>query len=423
MKRVDALIIGAGQAGLAMSHELTRLGVEHVVLERGRVAERWRSERWDSLRLLSPNWHARLPGFRYAGADPDGFMTMPEVAEYLETYGRSFRAPVEELTTVVSVQASDCCGYRVLTTHDTWVARAVVIATGQYERAVVPAAARYLSPDIVQIRPNRYRRPTDVPEGGVLVVGASSTGVQLAHELHEAGRAVILAVGSHVRVPRHYRGKDIFWWMDRMGLLRESAADVADIEASRHQPSLQLVGRPDHSTLGLLDLAGRGVRLTGRLSDIQGNRVTFGGDLVATVAAADLKLAGLLQRIDRFIERGACVEIARSDVPPPPPFVPVWPVIAAAESTGEINLKQEQIRSVVWATGLVPDYPWLHVPVLDGLGRIRHVGGVTPSPGLFVLGLTFLRRRNSALIDGVGADAQELAPLVAARAGVRARIA
>jgi putative flavoprotein involved in K+ transport len=242
MTRTDVLIIGAGQAGLAMSACLAARGIEHVVLERGRVAERWRSERWDSLRLLTPNWMTRLPGHAYRGGAPEGFMCRDEVAEFLAGYGRGIVAPVAEATRVLRVaQCAD--GYEVTTDRGSWRARAVVLATGACDRAAVPGWSRTVSQRVAQVVPSRYRRPEDLPAGGVLVVGASATGVQLAEEIHRSGRPVTLAVGSHSRLPRRYRGRDIMEWFDAAGLLDERAEAVPDIAAARRQPSLQLVGR------------------------------------------------------------------------------------------------------------------------------------------------------------------------------------
>jgi putative flavoprotein involved in K+ transport len=400
MRRTEAVVIGGGQAGLAMSRCLTQSGIDHVLLERGRVAERWRSERWDSLRLLTPNWQSRLPGFRYQGPDPDGYMRMPEVAGFLERYARSFAAPVEDGTTVLAVEAGGA-GYRVTTDRGDWETRSVVIATGQCDTPVVPGIARQLPDDVVQVVPTRYRNPRELPEGGVLVVGASATGVQLADEIHASGRPVTLAVSRHTRLPRVYRGRDILWWLDAMGVFDEKADDVFDIETSRQQPSLQLVGRPDRATLDLPALEGRGVRLVGRAMGAEGDRAFFADDLVAHTAAADARLARLLQRIDIFAARSGL----GAELGAPEPFQPfLWPAAAPTE----IDLRAEGIRSVVWATGFRRLYPWLQVPVLDARGEIRHEGGVTPSPGLYVIGLYFLRRRKSSFIDGVGDDAIEL---------------
>jgi len=401
MRRTEAVVIGGGQAGLAMSHCLAESGVDHVVLERGRVAERWRSERWDSLRLLTPNWQTRLPGFRYRGPDPDGYMRVGEVVDFLERYARSFAAPLEEGTAVVSVEPVDG-GYRVVTDRGAWEAPSVVIATGHCDTPLVPGFAASLAGDVVQLVPSRYRHPDHLPAGGVLVVGASASGVQLADEIHASGRPVTLAVGRHTRLPRVYRGRDILWWFDAMGLFDEPIDEVFDPAVSLSQPSLQLVGRPDRATLDLPALRARGVRLVGRATGAQGGRVLFADDLVAYTAAADARLARLIQRIDIFAARTGL----DAEVGPPEPFRPfLWPDAGPAE----IDLRAEAIRSVVWATGFRRLYPWLKVPVLDARGEIRHQGGVTPFPGLYVIGLYFLRRRKSSFIDGVGRDAMELA--------------
>jgi len=401
MRRTEAIVIGGGQAGLAMSRCLAESGVDHVVLERGRVAERWRSERWDSLRLLTPNWQTRLPGFRYRGPDPDGYMQMGEVVDFLERYARSFAAPVEEGTTVLAVEPADG-GYRVATDRGDWTAPSVVVATGHCDTPVVPAFAGGLPDDVVQVVPTRYRNPGHLPAGGVLVVGASASGVQLADEIHASGRPVTLAVGRHTRLPRVYRGRDILWWLDAMGVFDESVEDVFDPKISRSQPSLQLVGRPDRATLDLPALRERGVRLVGRAAGAEDGRVFFADDLVAYTTAADSRLARLVQRMDIFAARTGL----DAEVGPPEPFSPfLWP----DEAPTEIDLRAEGIRSVVWATGFRRLYPWLKVPVLDERGEIRHTGGVTPFPGLYVIGLYFLRRRKSSFIDGVGGDAMELA--------------
>ena len=411
MKRTDTIIIGGGQAGLAMSRCLSDRAVDNVVLERGRVGERWRSERWDSLRLLTPNWQSRLPGFRYDGPDPDGYMAMPEVIDYLERYRRSFDAPVEEGTQVLSVSPQDA-GYRVATDRGIWEAPNVVIATGQCDTPLVPDFASSLSSDIVQVVPSKYRNPGQLPEGGVLVVGAAASGIQLAEEIHLSGRPVTIAVGRHTRLPRLYRGRDILWWFDQIGIFNETPDAVDDVERSRKEPSLQLVGRPDKSSLDLITLQDEGVKLAGRVIGAEGDVVLFADDLVAYTARADVKLARLLKRIDSYIaSRGLGPEVGT-----PEPFIPFfWP----APGPDAIDLRAQGIRTVLWATGFRRRYPWVNVPVLDARGEIRHDGGITPAPGLYVLGLQFLRRRNSNFIEGVGADAMELAEHIEARLGRR----
>lgn len=396
MLHVDCVVIGAGQAGLAMSRCLTDRGVNHVVLERGRIGERWRSERWDSLRLLTPNWQSRLPGFRYEGPDPDGYMTMAEVVSYLERYAASFRAPVERGVEVTAVRRAHGA-YRVDTTGGSWLTRTVVIATGYAQHSWIPRLAARLDPAIRQLVPTAYRRPSQLAPGGVLVVGASASGLQLTDELSRAGRDVTIAVGHHTRLPRDYRGADILWWLDRMGIFDETIGQVYDVEVSRDQPSLQLVGHPDRVTLDLAGLRDRGVRVVGRLADLDGTRARFADDLVATVAASDLKLASLLQRIDTFIDAQGL------SAPAPHDFVPQCLTFADADTSLDLSLAG--VGTVLWATGFRRSYPWLRLPVLDERGEIRHDGGLTPAPGLYVVGLHFLRRRNSSFIDGVGADA------------------
>jgi putative flavoprotein involved in K+ transport len=402
VKRTDVVIIGGGQAGLAMSRCLSDRGIEHVILERGRVGERWRSERWDSLQLLTPNWQSRLPGFQYSGPDPDGYMTMAELVAYLERYASVIGAPVQAPTIVLGVRQSDG-EFVVDTTRARWRARSVVVATGYSDVPHVPRMGTALPRDIFQIVPSRYRNPNDLPSGGVLVVGASATGIQLADEIHASGRPVTIAVGRHTRLPRMYRGRDILWWLDAMGVFDETIDQVFDREISRTQPSLQLIGRDDHASLDLAILRQRGVRAVGRAVAIDGTRVHLDDDLVATTVASDAKLALLLRRIDEFID--ATGEPAE---PNGDGFVPNWPA-SMCVTPEMLDLRAERIRSVLWATGFQRSYPWLKVPVLDAAGEIRHVGGVTPIPGLYVLGMHFQRRRKSAFIDGVGADAAEIA--------------
>jgi putative flavoprotein involved in K+ transport len=413
VSRTTTVIIGAGQAGLAMSRCLSELGVEHVVLERGQLAQRWRSQSWDSLHLLTPNWMTRLPGFQYDGRDADGFMSVPELIAFFERYAASSAAPVVTETAVESVERS-MNGFRVVTSRGDWSASSVVIATGYCDLPAIPSMSRGVSSSVLQVAAPDYRRPEQLPAGGVLVVGASATGVQLADEIQRSGRQVTLAVGRHTRLPRSHRGRDILWWLDRLGVLSQRADAVADIERSRHQPSMQLVGRSDHASLDLAVLHQEGVRLVSRIRDISGHRVSLADDLVSTMAGADIKMAEILTRIDQFI---ATTGIAAG---PREPFTPTWPL--AADAPADLDLHAEGIETVIWATGCRRAYPWLHVPVLDARGEIVHTDGITPEVGLYVLGLNFQRRRNSSFIDGVGQDAWEIAHEIA-RSLVRVRVA
>ena len=405
MARTTTIVIGAGQAGLAMSSCLSGLGIEHVVLERGKLAQRWRSHSWDSLRLLTPNWMTRLPGFQYDGSDADGFMSVAELVTFFERYASSSAAPVETDTSVQIVERSGN-HFRVDTNRGEWRASSVVVATGYCDVPFVPSASRGAAPSILQMATPDYRRPEQLPAGGVLVVGASSSGVQIADEIQRSGRQVTLAVGRHTRLPRRYRGRDILWWLDQLGVLSQGADAVQDIARSRRQPSLQLVGRPDHGSLDLAVLHDRGVQLVGRVRGIDGSRVSLGDDLAATTAAADIKMAEILTRVDRFIERTGVA------AGPPEPFNPTWPL--AGDTPRTLDLTRAHIDTVIWATGYRRAYPWLRVPVLDAHGEIVHTGGITPEPGLFVLGLHFQSRRNSSFIDGVGQDAWMVAQQIAA---------
>jgi putative flavoprotein involved in K+ transport len=395
MKRTDTIIIGGGQAGLAASRCLIDEGIDHVVLERGRVAERWRTERWDSLRLLSPRWHTRLPGFRYRGNDPDGFMTMPEVIRYLQTYADSFGAPVMGETTVLRVERCDT-GYQIETDQGRFEAPNVVVATGHCDVPFVPSVASQLAPYIHQIVPSRYRRPAQLPEGGVLVVGASASGIQLAQEIHRSGRPVTLAVGRHIRMPRCYRGRDISWWLETTGILDERVEQAFDLHSARRQPSLQLVGTPDHQTIDLGILQSQGVRLVGRVENVEGTRIQLGDDLQRSIDSAERKLDRVLARIDAFIDETRMSADAPDRRPP----------IAYPEPVDEIDLRDAGIQTVLWATGYRRHYPWLKVPVLDIRGELVHDGGITSAPGLYALGLNFQRTRKSSFIDGVGHDAR-----------------
>jgi putative flavoprotein involved in K+ transport len=408
MPRTSAIVVGAGQAGLAMSRCLDAHGIDHVVLERGRVAERWRSERWDSLRLLTPNWMSRLPGWHYAGGDPDGFMTRSALVDFLARYAAASDAPIQAATRVERI-AADGAGYRIDTDRGTWRAPVVVLATGACDRAAVPAWAAGLPPRLFQAVPTAYRRPGDLPAQGVLVVGASATAVQLAEELQLSGRPVTLAVGRHTRLPRRYRGHDILAWLERTGALDRPAGAIPDLARARRAPSLQ--GRTDGQTLDLGRLQRLGVRLVGRALDGDGGRARLSPNLPDTLAEAQQRLERTLDRIDAIAEAA------------PPADPAARAPIVADPGPAVLDLAAEGIASVVWATGFRRDYGWLQVPVLGPDGELRQAGGVTEAPGLYGLGLPFLRRRKSTFIDGVGDDARALAAHAAAYLGARTRTA
>jgi putative flavoprotein involved in K+ transport len=401
MRKVTTVVVGAGHAGLAMSQCLGERGIDHVVIERGEVANSWRTERWDSLRLLTPNWQRRLPGFADDGDDPDGFASMSEVIAVVARYARMIAAPVETQTRVTALRRTDA-GYVVATERGDWFCRTVVLATGACNMASIPGLATALPPAITSLSPAHYRNPAQLPQAGVLVVGASATGVQLAEEIHRSGRPATLAVGEHIRAPRTYRGRDIQWWMDAAGILDQRHDAVDDLARARRVPSLQLVGSRERDMLDLNALRELGVRLTGRLVAISGGQVAFSGALRNHCALSDLKLGRLLDTIDRF----AADSSLEHKVAPARRFPPT---VVEDSPPLRLDLARSNIRTVIWATGFRPDYSWLEVPVIDRKGEIRHDGGIVDAPGMYVIGLPFLRRRKSVLIDGAADDARELA--------------
>ena len=398
--RTTTVVLGGGQSGLAMSWCLSSRSIDHVVLERNEVANSWRRERWDSLRLLTPNWQCRLPGHEYPGDDPDGFMSALEVADFMAEYAKLIAAPVLGGTTASSVRRTDD-GYLVVTDQGEWDCATVVLATGAFNLPNVPACAQAVPSEVTTMTPMEYRNPDQLGEGGVMVVGASATGVQIAVEIRRSGRAVVLAVGEHVRGPRTYRGRDIHWWMEAAGVLDERYDEVDDIVRARRVPSMQLAGSDERATVDLNALTGSGVKLVGRLAGISDGRAQFSGSLRNKCELADLKLGRLLDTIDEW----ATANGLDDSVPPPHRFEPT--VVDNSPRLG-LDLRSGEIETIIWATGFRPDYSWLDVGVFDSKGMIRHDGGVVDSPGMYLIGLPFLRRRKSSFIDGSRADSLEL---------------
>jgi putative flavoprotein involved in K+ transport len=370
------------------------------VLERGEVANSWRHERWDSLRLLTPNWQSRLPGIRYEGPDPDGYMTSAEVVELIERFGAHVRAPVRTGTNVTSVRRTED-GYHVVTSRGEIRCRTLVVASGACNRPATASFAQAVPPTVEQLTPFGYRGPGQLPDGGVLVVGASATGVQLAAELRRSGRPVTLSVGEHVRLPRTYRGRDVLWWMDASGVWDQRYDEVDDLTRARRLPSPQLVGTPERATLDLNALAALGVEFVGRWAAVRDGRALFSGGLRNVCALADLKMARLLDTFDEWARTEGPDGVLDAPERYPPSEVPPSPRL-------QLDLRSGEIRSILWATGFRPDYRWLDVPVLDAKGHLRHDGGVVESPGLYALGLPVLRRRKSTFIHGIEDDAREV---------------
>jgi len=396
--RTRCVIIGAGHSGLAMSQCLSECSVDHVVLERGEIANSWKHERWDSLKLLTPNWQSRLPGYRYSGDDPDGYMDMPELIGFIERYAEVISAPVRLNTRVTSV-SNDGSGYQVATTQGTWQCESLVVASGACNKAQIPVIAEAAPASIEMITPMEYRNPEQLQQGGVMVVGASATGLQLAEEIHRSGRPVTLAVGEHVRLPRVYRGKDILWWMDALGILDERYDEIDDIVRGRNIPSPQLVGSAERDSLDLNRLTALGVKLRGRLAGFNDGKAQFSGSLRNVCALADLKMLRLLNTIDEWvsdnrIEAKPPQRYDDTEVEESPPLL--------------MDLAKNNINTILWATGYSPDYSWLDIPLLDRKGKLRHHGGIVDSPGMYLMGATLLRRRKSSYIHGAVDDARDL---------------
>jgi len=402
--RTTAIVVGAGHAGLAMSHRLTERSVDHVVLERSHVADAWRTRRWPGLRLLTPNWMLGLPGRAAAEQpDPDGHLTAPEVADLVAGYARRVAAPVRTHVAVRAVRRArrGPGGYEVVTDAGAWRAAAVVVATGGCARPVVPACSAGVPATVVQRTALDYQGPESLPAGGVLVVGASATGVQLAADIRRSGRPVTLAVGEHVRLPRTYRGRDIFWWLQATGVLGERHDEIDDLARARRLPAPQLVGSA--VPVDLNALVSSGVRVAGRLARVDDGVARFSGSLHNVCTLADLKMDRFLRRADDW----ATATGLDGTLPPPQRFprttLPDRPLLTLDLGTGGI-------RTVLWATGFRPDHSWLDLPVFDRHGRLRHDGGVvTDAPGLYALGLPMLRTRASTYIHGAAADTEALA--------------
>ena len=400
VRRAETVIVGAGQAGLALSRWLTSAGHDHVLLERGRLGERWRSERWDSLALLTPEWANRLPGMSRP-RDPHAFRTAGQFVADLERYAASFAAPVRERTAVLRVEREAGGEFEIRTDRGDWWSRNVVVASGDCSVPLVPWFAASAPQDIEQLHAAHYRSPQQLPDGGVLVVGSGPSGHQIAHELAAAGRPVVFSVSGHARIPRRYRGRDIWAWLGDTGHLSRTIDDMPHDPRKRAAAALPLDGRDGGRSLDLGTLAGAGVTIAGRLEGFTGDHALFGDGLLTAVAQADARLRRLLERIDAHIA-------ARPDAHAFPPAEPVAPLPIGA-GPAAIDLTSEPTRTIVWATGFRRHYPWLHVAGAGTDGDVEHDRGVTRVAGLYVLGQRWQHRMISHQIGGVGDDARHLA--------------
>jgi putative flavoprotein involved in K+ transport len=401
--RHDVVVIGGGQAGLAMSHRLTARGIDHVVLERDGVGHAWRDQRWDSFCLVTPNWQCDLPGFPYRGPDPDGFMVRDEIVAYLEAYAASFGPPLHEGVTATRLRACGD-GFAVTTDHGTVSAGQVVLATGPYQVPNVPRAAERLPERIIQIHSGAYRNPQQFPPGAVLVVGTGQSGCQIAEDLHLAGRRVHLATGSAPRVARRYRGRDVVDWLDDMGHYARPIDSFADADAVRFRANHYVTGRDGGHDIDLRAFAVEGMVLHGRLTGVDGPHLTFADDLARNLDSADAVSESIKDGIDAYIAENGI------DAPTESRYRPVW---TPGEAGNELDLDAAGIAAVVWCTGFGRDHRWIELPVFDGRGYPTHRRGVSTVPGIYLLGLPWQHTWGSGRFCGVGADAEHLAQRIA----------
>ena len=409
-EQVEVVIIGGGQAGLALSYYLTQQGRTHLVLEQGQVGETWRSGRWDSFTLNTPNWMTQLPGFAYQGDDPDGFLPREEIVDYLERYAASFHAPLHCGVRVTAVrQHPGGDGYLVEAQQMTFAARNVVLATGAFPQAKLPPASAALSVDICQLHTSEYRNPQTLPSGAVLVVGTGQSGCQIAEELHESGRQVYLSTSSCGRVPRRYRGKDSTWWLARLGFY-DRTLDQLPSPTAKFACNPHVSGNQGGHDINLRQFARQGMTLLGHVQAAQGKQLLLAPDLEENLAKADAFAAQITQGIDEYITKTG-MEVAANRTTgeaPSKSATPTKPLLT-------LDLQSAGISTIIWASGYKLDFGWVQLPVFDQAGYPVHRRGITASPGLYFLGLHWLYKTKSALLFGIGEDAAFIASAIADR--------
>jgi putative flavoprotein involved in K+ transport len=406
-KHYPVIVVGAGQAGLAISHCLVQRKFEHVVLERHRVGHAWRTQRWDSFCLVTPNWQCRLPGYPYAGSDPHGFMRKDQVVRYLEGYAAAFEPPLHEGVEVRRVRKAEGARFVLETSLGDLRADQVVIAAGGYHQPKIPTLAKALPSEVVQLHSASYRCSEQLPEGAVLVVGSGQSGCQIAEDLHIAGREVHLCVGSAPRAARRYRGKDVVEWLELMGHYDLPIDQHPDGRAVRKKSNHYVTGRDGGRDIDLRKLANEGMRLHGRLLDVTAAGLELGDDLAQNLDRADASCERIKDNIDAFIEREGL------SAPTEPRYVPRW---FPTQASRRISFGDAGIRTVIWCMGFALDFRWIDLPVLDASGYPEHARGVTAEPGLYFLGLPWLHTWGSGRFGGVGRDAMFLAERIAAAA-------
>ena len=403
VEHVDTLVVGGGQAGLAMSEHLSSCGVPHLVLERHRIAERWRSERWDSLVANGPAWHDRFPGKLFSDTDPDGFAPKEQVADYLVAYAEQIAAPIRCGIEVTAVRRNvGRPGFRAETSEGVIEANSVVSATGPFQRPIIPAVVPE-DAGLAQIHSSAYRNPDQLPEGAVLVVGAGSSGVQIADELLRAGKRVTLSVGPHDRPPRSYRARDFCWWLGVLGKW-----DAAAVEPDMAHVTISVSGAHGGHTVDFRRLAARGMTLVGMTQSFDDGVMRFAPDLAKNLALGDANYLSMLDEADAYVARNGLdlpAEPEARRIGPDPDCV-TDPILA-------LDLAEAGVTSIVWATGFALDFSWLQVDAFDENGRPKHQRGISAEPGIYFLGLPWLSRRASSFIWGVWHDAKHLADHIA----------
>jgi len=397
--KIDTLVVGAGQAGVAMSEHLSRLGVPHLVLERKRIAEAWRTGRWDSLVANGPAWHDRFPGLEFEGLDPDAFAGKDQVADYFEAYARKFNAPIRTGVDVTQVvRNSDRPGFTVQTSDGVIEAQQVVVATGPFQRPVIPPIAVQAS-SVQQMHSAAYRNPQQLPEGAVLVVGAGSSGVQIADELQRAGKQVYLSVGAHDRPPRAYRNRDFCWWL---GVLGEWDAET--MQPGKEHVTIAVSGARGGHTVDFRKLAQQGMTLVGLTKGFDNGVVSFEANLAENIARGDENYLALLDAADAYIARNGL------NLPEEPQAREILPdPQCLTQPLLELDLAKAGVSTIIWATGYSVDYSWLQVDAFKDNGKPKHQRGVSSEPGVYFVGLPWLSRRGSAFIWGVWHDAKHIA--------------
>ncbi len=401
MEKIETIIIGGGQAGLATSYHLKQLGREHIVFDAAEnPAHAWRNDRWDSFTFVTPNWTIQLPGAHYAGNDPDGFLPKPEIIAYFEQYVEKFDLPVRFNTTVLEVTPLEKGnGYQVKTSGGEYRAKNVVMATGSFQKPKIPAYSANIPAEIRQLHSGHYRNPGQLPDGAVLVVGSGQSGMQITEELYECGRTVYLCTGTAARVPRRYRGKDIVTWLADTGFF-DQTVDKLPSPKARFAGNPQATGKNGGHSISLHQYARDGVKLLGHITGAQDGKVMFAPDLKENLAKVDKAEKDIIAMIDKYIEANG--------INAPQEILPDLQDGYAVEVITELDLKAADIKAIIWAMGYTADYSLVKLPITDEDGFPIQKCGITQYPGLYFVGTNWLNKRKSTILLGVNEDVEHI---------------